>query len=85
MNGSTGLQDPLLLEGPDTAFQQRLLAQMLRDVCVEAVTTYDELGRLHELKIADDADEFWLSVASLFMESLDQIRRTRPAVASAAP
>ncbi|MFN0024922.1 MAG: hypothetical protein ACKVS5_13600 [Parvularculaceae bacterium] len=69
----------------DAAFQQRLLAQMLRDLCVEAVTTYDDMGRLNELKIADDADAFWLSIAELFMASLDQIRRTRPVVASAAP
>lgn len=68
----------------DTTFQQRLLAQMLRDLCVEAVTTYDDMGRLDELKIADDADAFWLSIAELFMASLDQIRRTRPVVASAA-
>jgi hypothetical protein len=68
----------------DTMFERRLLAQMLRDLCVEAVTTYDDMGRLDELKVNDEADDFWLGVAGFFMESLDQIQRTRSSAASAA-
>lgn len=70
---------------PETAFQRRLLAQMLRDLCVEAVTTYDDMGRLEELKVNEEADAFWISVAGLFMESLDQIRVTRSLADCAAP
>lgn len=57
--------------------ERHLLAQMLRDLCVEAVTTFDDMDRLEELKIAAEADEFWLGVADLFSESVISIRQAQ--------
>jgi transcriptional regulator with XRE-family HTH domain len=73
----------LLLEGSpydsfgDAAFDNRLLAQMIRDICVEAVTTYDDMGSLDDLKVSGEADAFWRSVAALLIEELSAIRKTR--------
>lgn len=81
--GALGCAPACVLAGPpqhetaDGAFENRLLAQMIRDICVEAVTTYDDMGRIDELRIAADADEFWLGVADLLNEAVRSISRTR--------
>lgn len=80
-----------LLNGPSSpsidagAFERRLLAQMLRDVCVEAVNTFDDMGRLEDLKIAADADEFWMAVAALFSEAVRSVRQAQALDAPFAP
>jgi transcriptional regulator with XRE-family HTH domain len=80
-----------LLNGPSPpvleagASERRLLAQMLRDLCAEAVTAFDDMDRLEELKIAAEADEFWLGVADLFSESVISIRQARALDASSVP
>jgi transcriptional regulator with XRE-family HTH domain len=65
----------------DSVFDNSLLAQMIRDICVEAVTTYDDMGRLDELKVSGEADAFWRSVAALLHGELRSILQTRRPVA----
>lgn len=78
----------LIFGPPDPAadrdqFRTRLVAQMLRDICVEAVTTFDDLGRLDDLRKNLDAEEFWCAVATLFEDAMATIRRTSPSGSSA--
>lgn len=48
----------------------KLIAQMLRDVCVEAVLSFEEMGRLEELKVNKEAEQLWLEVATEFRKAL---------------
>lgn len=66
-----------ILAGPPSSdeFRTQLIAQMLRDVCVEAVTTFDDLGRLDELKKNIEAEEFWRQVAAHFEGAVETICR----------
>lgn len=66
-----------ILAGPPTLeeFRIRLIAQMLRDVCVEAVTTFDDMGRLDELKKNIEAEDFWRQVAAHFEGAVEIICR----------
>lgn len=75
------------LQGPpDTSLEARqrtkIAAQLMRDICVEAVTTYDDMGRLNDLKVSMEAEVFWEKVADLFSQSVASISRK---AASAAP
>lgn len=66
-----------ILAGPPSSdeFRTQLIAQMLRDVCVEAVTTFDDMGRLDELKKNIEAEEFWRQVAAHFEGAVETICR----------
>ena len=74
---SLGCEPWRILAGPPTLqeFRTRLVAQMLRDVCVEAVTTFDDMGRLDELKRNIEAEEFWRQVAAHFEGAVEVICR----------
>lgn len=74
---SLGCEPWRLLAGPPAAeaFRIKLVAQMLRDICVEAVTTFDDMGRLDDLRKNLDAEEFWLPVAAHFESAVQLICR----------
>lgn len=80
--GALGCEPWRLIAGPpdvlDAAdeFRTRLVAQMLRDICVEAVTTFEEIGRLDDLRKNIEAEEFWCAVARLFDEARETICQT---------
>lgn len=74
---SLGCEPWRILAGPPAAeeFRKILVAQMLRDICVEAVTTFEDMGRLDDLRENVDAEEFWLQVAEHFESAVEIICR----------
>ena len=42
---------------------KKIIAQLIRDICVEAVVTYEQRGELDKLRINTSADGSWLTVA----------------------
>lgn len=75
--GALGCENWRILCGPPAsdAFRVRLVAQMLRDVCVEAVTAFDDMGRLDDLKRSVEAEDFWLQVSAHFESAVEAICR----------
>lgn len=78
-----------LLEPPPASsadpFRTQVMAQMMRDICVEAVTTYEDMNRLDELRIAGDAEPYWLEIAELFSRSVHAITQVAEASGAFAP
>lgn len=74
---SLGCEPWRILAGPPcpAEFRTKLVAQMLRDICVEAVTTYEDMSHLDDLRENVDAEDFWLQVAAHFESALDTMCR----------
>lgn len=72
---SLGCEPWRILAGPPSTaeFRTKLVAQMLRDICVEAVTTFEDMGRLDDLRENVDAEEFWFQVAEHFEGAIETI------------
>ena len=52
-----------LLQMPPSSDQIKFLAQALRDITNEAVISYEEMGRINELRQWRESDELWKEIA----------------------
>ena len=57
---------------------KKIIAQLIRDICVEAVVTYEQRGELDKLRINTSPDGSWLTVAEHFCNTVEKINQTLP-------